>query len=79
MAAIATWTFGQQAVDAASVFLKEKGSCIDAVQKGINGKLKFEKKSHFIAFFVNLYASTFCVSSSRCIVKENGQLFEGML
>ena len=79
MAAIATWTFGQQAVDAASVSLREKGSCIDAVQKGINGKVNLQQLSFSLQFIcVNVFRALFPL---HCILvlKENEQLLEGML
>ena len=39
MAAIATWSFGSQAVDVASNILNKNGHCMDAVQKGVNGNV----------------------------------------
>ena len=40
MACIATWSFSFQAVQVAADELTGGGSCIDALEKGINGKLR---------------------------------------
>lgn len=37
-ACVGTWSFGQQAVEAASRILSAGGSCIDSLERGVNGR-----------------------------------------
>ena len=37
MACVATWTFGIEAVEEAARMVERGESCVDAVEKGVNG------------------------------------------
>ena len=39
MACVATWSFGLEAVSSAEVSIKEGKSCLDALEKAVNGMI----------------------------------------
>ncbi len=38
-ACVATWSFGVEAVERASLDLKDEGHCVDALEKAVNGNI----------------------------------------
>ena len=66
MAAVATWSFGFQAVNIASAVLKEEGGCMDAVEKGINGE-KIPRHQHPTRISMFRFPLSMCVCVCVCV------------